>query len=266
MVNLSNFRSEQRLWLRRVVLRLSRTQRIHILGAARSGTTLMHCAMAAFDRTEVHPRESTLRAPDVSTLIPNFLQIGRSHYVTKRGYSWFRHENVDKFIRVATAERIGVIYMVRHPSDVLTSCHKGELNRKYYVEPDRWCLSVQAGETIRFALEDRVPFLVIRYEDLVSSPDRVCEKLVSAFRLRLRPGAESLSRLASNVDTEKVGGLETALHRVRDFDTSSVGKWRSDPKLCDYLRDLLKSEIASSLRDFANEYDYSFEGLGTKVV
>jgi hypothetical protein len=266
MINLSDFRSEQRLWLRRVVLRLSQTQRIHILGAARSGTTLMHCAMAAFDRTEVHPRESTLRAPDVSALIPNFLQIGRSHYVTKRGYSWFRRRNVDKFIRVATAERIGVIYMVRDPSDVLTSCHKGELSREYYVEPDRWCRSVQAGEAIRSALEDRVPFLVIRYEDLVNSPDRVCEKLVSTFQLRLRPGAESLSRLASNVDTAKVRGLETALHGVRDFDASSVGKWRSDSKLHAYLRDLLASEIASNLRDFAHEYDYSFEGIGTKEV
>lgn len=249
-----------RLRTRRSILQLGKIRRIHILGAARSGTTLIHCAMSAFDETTIHPRESNLNHPTLTNSmrigIRNLMRRANLTYVTKRGYGWFNEELLHAFCADAIAGQYGVIYMVRDPADVLTSRHRGEQTRTYYLEPERWAKSVHAGEFLRKKLGDKTSFLTLRYEDLVREPELVRKRIEDEFGLKLRPSVSSWSDLGSNVDPDSLGDLATALHSIRSFDESSIGKWKNDEELCRHWKQLLTSEIGDELATFGQTHGY----------
>lgn len=233
---------------------------MHVLGAARSGTTLIHCAMAAFDSTIVHPRESNIHHPRIGVVarigLQNRIRGVEQVYVTKRGYGWFDEGVVNEFVEDALACNYCVIYMVRDPADVLTSRHRGESSRQFYLEPSRWLESIRSGELLTEKLANQVPFLTIRYEDLVTHPETIRAQIESTMGLQLRPEVQSWSDLSNNVDASSLGDLATALHSIRSFDATSVGKWRKDEDLKRYWNQLLSGEYGSELIEFGKRYGY----------
>ena len=225
----------------------------------------MHCAMSAFEKTIVHPKESNVNHPSINDVlrigVHNRVRRTDKIYVTKRGYGWFQEPLLNEFCDDALAGGYGVIYMVRDPADVLTSVHKGESERRFYLEPQRWSRSIRAGERLTERLSGKVPFLIVRYEDLVRHPEETRDRVESTFGLRLQPKVESWANLDSNVAPESLGDLATALHSIRSFDVASIGKWKVNPELADYWQSLLDSDIATELARFGQTYGYDIKSL-----
>ena len=217
--------------------------------------------MGAFDRTLLHSRESNIGHPRVGKLfrigLENRLLRTERIYVTKRGYGWYQTDLLDRLCDDASSCDLGIIYMVRDPADVLTSRHRGKPDSQYYLEPQRWLESVQAGERLLERLSGKVKLLTIRYEELVGSPESIRQQLEETFDLSLRPSIESWAELDKNVDREKLGDLETALHSIRSFDAASIGKWKQDEELSTYWLSLLEGELGNQLRSFSDLYGYN---------
>ncbi|MCO8122492.1 sulfotransferase [Stieleria sp. TO1_6] len=192
----------------------------------------------------------------------NRLQGDEHVYVTKRGFGWYQQELLDLFCEEALAGGYGVIYMVRDPADVLTSRHRGDSSTQYYLSPDRWVESVRGGEHLVSQLDGRVPFLTIRYEDLVTDPEATRQQIESCFDMQLRSEVTSWSDLGENVDAGALGDLATALHSIRSFDADSIGKWKRTESLADYWEGLLCGEFGDELLQFGQRYQYD----STKIV
>ena len=65
-----------------------------------------------------------------------------------------------------------VVYMVRHPYDVLTSYHpKSKDAQQFYISPDRWMNEYGALRQLEARHPDEARIIYVRYEDLVSQPD-----------------------------------------------------------------------------------------------
>ena len=136
-----------------------------------------------------------------------------------------------------------VIYMLRDPRDTVTSKHK--------LAPDRYWASLRywkAFAPIGRKLRSHPRFVTVRYEDFVSDPDRVQQKLeeVMPFLVKRAP----FSRY-HEVAQPSTASLE-ALRGVRPIASVSVGKWRDHlPRLAGQIQ--LHGPIASDLIEFEYE-------------
>ena len=240
-------------------------RRIHIIGCARSGTTMLQYAMVAFADTIL---------PDAETRIWSYPSLGQAlglvaryglprrprHLVTKRAYGWFRTEEVHRLLYSTLRHRFFVLHVVRDPRDVLTS-RKGD--RDLYVELERWQDSAAASARILEALRAAgyTAVLTVRYEDVVSEPERTALALMSQTGLRLRPGIASWATLAGNLQaTGQSANRAKAMHAVRNFDPASVGRWRRDPTQVAFVRYVLdESPARDDVRRFMAAYGYPIE-------
>ncbi|MEM9058437.1 MAG: hypothetical protein AAGD86_13230, partial [Pseudomonadota bacterium] len=172
----------------------------------------------------------------------------------------FEDDALSATIDTVRRERIGVVHLVRDPRDVLVSRHAGAGKpADFYVEPERWASSVAAGDALLSAVAHRAPTVTVRYEDVVVDPAYAERLLVSAFGLKKRAGVQSIDRLADNVRELGVSvAMETALHKLRNFDRTSVQKWRADPGSSRHVLGLLDedSAIAVRLHDFLWRHRY----------
>ena len=254
-----------KLRLRALMLRAADVRRIHIVGCARSGTTMLHYSMIAFaDTTLIDEEVSVLWAPalrDTAALVKDRLTGGPSVLVTKREYGWFEPRQLDRLIGCTRRERIGVIYIVRDPRDVLTSRHARDPSRRFYVEPERWQASVRAGDDL-FARLDSYPHkLTLKYEDVVTDPATAETALASTFGLSLRPGIASIGRLKDNLEKlEASTRMAAFMQNIRNFDPTTIGRWKRNPEQVAYLEKLLTdSPIAEELDRFMERYGYRSE-------
>lgn len=261
--------------LRHLLFRYGEIRRVHIVGCARSGTTMLQYAMSAFEGVTIHDEETSVTAgPPLSRalgLVVGNLGKGRRHFVTKRNYHWFERGSLNALIERTLAEDIFLIRIIRDPRDVLTSHHKTEA-RRYYVEPERWLASVGAERYLFEQLHDHPGKLTLRYEDMVCRPEGVELVLRKAIGLRRRQCVDSWAMLKTNVNSlkrpetdltlaaessPKLGEAFDALHNLRDFDPRSVGRWRSQDDSIERVRYLLEdSEIRAPLRDFMIQNGY----------
>jgi len=225
--------------LAEALFRFARIRQIHIIGCSRSGTTMLHAAMSAFERTALNPAESP---PDIVGIRRTIRIIRRlraqglkrsdeKFFITKREAGWLRPDRLDHMVREALAHDVGVIHIVRDPRDVLLSQHgDGKLER--YVTPEHWRLSIEAAEQAERALERRVPWLTLRYEDVVTKPREAEAALTQRFGLTLRRGAR-LDRVADNLELSGLklhGYMDLALRGLRNADPTSIGKWKRAPE------------------------------------
>lgn len=240
-------------------------QRIHIIGCARSGTTMLQYAMAAFADTLLPDAETRIwgypSLRETLALVRRCLYPRRRRYlVTKRVYGWFRPEEVSRLLYSTLRHGFFVVHVVRDPRDVLTS-RKGE--RELYVELERWRRSARASalvlERLRAAGYSRV--LTVRYEDIVAQPERVGCLLMDRTGLRLRPGVASWARLRDNLAiVGQTVARAQAMHSIRDFDPRSVGRWRRHAEQREFVRRLLReSPVREDLHRFMATYDYPLE-------
>jgi hypothetical protein len=219
--------------LGRALFSAARIRQIHIIGCSRSGTTMLHAALSAFAGVILHPAETCAGQPTPSER----LALVRAHglrrgqprwFITKRAHGWIRPDELAVLARRATAERVGIIHLVRDPRDVLLSRH-ASADRERYVTPAHWRASIEAAEWLHARVSPPCVWLTLRYEDLILDPRGVERALGEAFGLRLRPGAK-IDRVKDSLASAGValaGYMATNMQGVRNADTRSIGKWRA---------------------------------------
>jgi hypothetical protein len=195
--------------------------RIFIAGCARSGTSLTLRLMRCFDDGYIAPREASAR-----TL--SGLRRSESLLVVKRTAKCFARLH-------RLPKRIGLVYCVRHPFDVLTSSHPESRHlRRFHVTPERWLAEYEALCKLRKTQPERA-ILYQRYEDLVADADAAQQRMIERFGIA--------PRLRFSEDTS---------NPVR---TTSLRKWESQPQLLAYLYGLPEDFLAQ-VRRFCQEFGY----------
>lgn len=205
-------------------------KRIYIAGCARSGTTMLCHMMNGFSGAYVHENEAPYAILDEPCP-------GDGLVIAKRTSSAY------KSLTSMPAD-IELIYMVRHPYDVLTSTL---LSENFHVNPRRWLKEAQALERV---LACRENVLIIRYEDLVRDPDAHQMAIANCFGLT---PARPFSSFHLHGEVSERRAL--ALRGLRAPDTASVGRWRSDPKRVEYCT-RLSAVLGQPLARFAERFSY----------
>src|SRR5579859_887987 len=82
---------------------LAQIDRIHIIGCGRSGTTMLHLAMACFKNVTLSNSESGIQHPHLRERLGLALRSrasrGRQHYITKRDPGWITPRHIDDLIK-----------------------------------------------------------------------------------------------------------------------------------------------------------------------
>ncbi|MBN1554425.1 MAG: sulfotransferase [Phycisphaerae bacterium] len=224
--------------------------RIYILGCGRSGTTLLLAMMTCFRDTYVLLEEAARTGEDHYSRFDTLHRPERTHVIKRASNaSDFAHE---------IPHPIGLLYLVRHPLDVLTSTlrFQGKVY-PYYITPSRWLAEVRA---LRGLLEASRPnMMTLSYENLVSRPDQVQEQIARTFGLEYdRP----FSRFQENFSTEE--GIATTMNGIRPPDTASLHRWR-EVRHREYLRSLWP-DIAKEANWFCDRFGYSIREIQEALV
>lgn len=238
-------------------------RRIHLVGCARSGTTMLHYAMIAFSNTILFDKETApWSAPGLGLCYTLWRQASGRHdlgfFITKRHANWWRPAQISRLADYARRYDVFLINLIRDPRDVLTSRHP--LDRKqYYVAPDLWRSSVAAARRLEQEMAGSSNFLTVKYEDVIRQSHRLELLLQHRLGLCLRPHLRSWRRLKENLQASNVSArMLPYMHRLRDFDESAIGKWRRDPAKAAYLEHLLQATPhGASLRAYLAEHGYA---------
>lgn len=201
--------------------------RIYILGCGRSGTYLLTSLMECFHDTAVLIEEVPYGR------FARFLGPERTH-VLKR-------DAVAQYTIGLIPASISLLYIIRFPLDILVSRH---LNNDFYIKPDHWRREIAMLRRIHKEVK------VVRYEDLVSEPDKVQQRLAQDF------GVEPQRPFSKFDQNLKVGNLiARSMHGVRPLSASSVGRWR-DSELKKYCKSLwpgIEDDVAWVCETFGYE-------------
>jgi len=249
------------LFLSAFVLRLLNYQRIHIVGSARSGTTMLHYALTAFKNVLLFDRETSPYnhpgLPELPALLGERLrQKGPAYFISKRNARWYEQTYLHRILLMAQKYDVKIINLIRDPRDVLTSyhpLHQGE----FYVTPDKWLNSINAGQYLAEHLDDR-QFLQMRYEDIVLFPESAFQKLHEFAGLVYREGVSDWASLKSNLSQAKLrGNMIKFMHKLRDFDKATIGSWQNQQDKAEYLEKLLASSVyGPQIMTFFHKYGY----------
>ena len=153
-------------------------------------------------------------------------------------------------------ETLWVINMIRDPRDVVVSRH-ARAPSKYWVHLGVW--KQRRGAAKRLADSPRV--ITVRYEDLVTDPDRVQRELERRMPCLERTAAFSEFHRQATPSERAI----EALGGVRPIETSSIGNWRQH-------RSRLAAQIArhgdidQDLIDFGYESDRSWRQELDRVI
>lgn len=180
-------------------------QRVHIVGAPRSGTTLMLEMMLGAYAFDAFAREemSVLTPPPADarttcTKLPRDVVLAAVLLPLDPG-QWF-------------------IYILRDPRDVIVSLHG--------LDPSRYWASLwywRRAHAFAQKAQGHPRFIEIRYEDLVQEPDRVQRELEARIPFLERQAAFSSFHQRALPSTQSI----QAMRFLRPVDPSSIGAWRS---------------------------------------
>lgn len=194
---------------------------VYIAGCGRSGTTLLQRLMRCFEDSFVATGERPF------TALLDLISRKEANLVVKRDATAWK-------ILKEMPPAVHLIYCVRHPYDVLTSFHPGaRRSDQYYIKPSRWQQEYSAYRKYCRAMEIRP--IVVRYEDLITEPDRVQSHLAEG--LGLKP------RMAFTDRNEPLSGR-------------SIRKWEGSDTFCDYLSRVRKAH-GKTLDAFMDEFSYT---------
>jgi hypothetical protein len=205
---------------------------VHIVGAPRSGTTLLLELMATAFRFDHCINEER------DILLP----------LSGREGLWLSKQPRDYYAAPELLARDPAqwfIYMLRDPRDVVVSIH-GKAPGRYWAHLGQW---LRSWEVVR-ALTGHPRMLVLRYEELVTRPDeaqaQIQARLPMLHRTASFPGFEKRAR-PSRQSVE-------ALRGVRPLSGESIGAWRQHrPRLLAQLQRY--GSISSVLAETGYERD-----------
>ena len=187
--------------------------KIYIMGCGRSGTTYLLTLMNCFADTYVLIDDAAVPGEDH---FGKFASIAG----TERNQVIKRASNAYDFVAAIPVD-IELLYLVRHPLDVLTSTltYRGKVYSNY-IDADRWLLEAEA---LKWTVEsNRSRNLIVKYEHLISAPDFMQQEIADFFGLdRKMPFSEHHRAFNASKD------ISETLNGVRPPDPSSIGRWKS---------------------------------------
>ena len=142
---------------------------------------------------------------------------------------------------------IDLLYIVRNPLDVMTSRHQ-ETPR--YITPKRWADEARA---LRALMEQGRDLTVVRFEDVIQTPDQVQERLAARYGLTIEERF-SASRAQYGLSPQ----IQGAMHGARPLDVDAIGRYRNNPDDFAYLRKGAAG-IGDDLAWFAEAFGYADE-------
>lgn len=205
-------------------------RRAFITGCGRSGTWMLAAMMSGLADTRMLPGERPLGD---FLWMPNEDAI----HLLKRQHDAYRY-----FDKVPA--EISIIHIVRHPWAVLASHHRGSAN---YISRDRL-----EGEHCAFLahLADRSNTVVVRYEDLVQTPEAAQSQIEAVLKTTgAWPFADFWCKSVLAPD------IVSAMHGLRPLEPTSIDAWRRVEGLAEHLRETgaLDSPV---LREIAIRFGY----------
>lgn len=211
-------------------------KRIFLMGCGRSGTWLLTGIMSTFANAAVAGTEHPPGAFRTFKDNPPVQVVKRTH-------------DSCLVVNLIPAE-ISIIYILRHPYDVLTSKHPGN-DHSRHISPLRWNSEMQA---LRWLCERKRPnTLILRYEDLVTEPDRTQALIAETFGLTVVHPASSFDQTFAPSDKAR-----TAMHGLRAPDRQSIGRWRQDEDNRDYLGRIVP-DLMPQLSWVSKNFGYDIE-------
>jgi hypothetical protein len=191
----------------------SRFRRLYIMGCGRSGTWLLTAVIGTLQSADVVMHEVPVEAFGQLITTSQLLVLKRD----PRAYLTVE----------SIPDCIEIVWIVRHPFDVLTSSNAMTLS-KYHISPGRW---IGEMTSLQYLMETRRPlFKLFRYEDLVERPEEGQQAIASWIGL---PIAKAISEVHKNPNISEAA--IKAMHGLRPIDNLSVGKFRNDPERLAYL-------------------------------
>lgn len=208
-------------------------KRIFVMGCGRSGTWLLTGIMSTFSDLEVI-------ADEVDAAMFGLIKTEKQTLVLKRN-----HRSYQTVIDVP--QSINIVHIVRHPFDVLTSTHH-RTPVGFHIQPDRWLGEMRS---LQHLMQTKRPnTVVIRYEDVVSDPMAIQLQLSEVLGLTVNVAATQF------METFKPPAKAVAsMHGVRQIDTKSVNRWKTDPLYRDYLTSILP-QLGADLSWMAEQFHY----------
>lgn len=198
---------------------------IVIAGFPRGGTTLVQAILeSCTEGAKVYGAESRgLNSAKYALRSSPIL-------ITKRPDEVFCFEEIRAFYQHRKASAHFVL-ICRDPRAVLTSHHHSDRSH-YYVTPRRW-RAVYEHWRYQHTRPDVLP---IRYEELVTDPQKVEAQLTAGLGVRFHtPMADFHKVISPSFDGR-------ALNGVRPLDPKAIGRWRSE-SYRDRLRTLLEDHL-----------------------
>ena len=205
------------------------------MGCGRSGTWLLYSLL-----TRVMDSYALFEEVDVARFAR--IKSDKLNHLLKRYYKsyWTAH---------LIPRSVGIVWIVRHPFDVLTSHHPvRNSHRAFHVGSNRWNGEMDALKT--FIGEARPNGIVLRYEDLVSDPDGTLQRIVEAFGQEMSASARDLVT-SKDIPAE----IRETMQGLRPVSKELVGRWRSHPDFVARLHDVLPS-IHERLRWVSDRFGY----------
>ena len=207
-------------------------QRIHVAGLGpRTGTTLMAESMIACFAVDAFDNHEA----------PVFkLRRDCSVYVSK-----WPGQIVSARRRLRFDRHFHVICMLRDPRDVVTSRHRQDMTH-YWAPLHLWKRNLRHAR----AIFDHPRVIPVRYEDLVSDPDKVQAEIARRLPFLRATGAfTDFDRRA-----DPAAPAVRALGGVRAFSADSIGNWRRHlPRLAGQLA--LHGPVTAELIELGYETD-----------
>lgn len=185
------------------------SRRVHITGAPRSGTTLLHVLfLACFDIDGGVKEELRLRRP-----APRDRRIVCTKCPDEVGFT---------AAMLSLDPRLHAVYVARDPRDVIASEHGGWPGR-YFTNLRVWRRSARAAGKAR----GRDRFHTVDYHRLVTEPDVVQAELIAAMPfLRLKHPFSRYHEVVGDPSAE----WGPAMHSIRPVTADSLGAWRFRPE------------------------------------
>jgi hypothetical protein len=216
--------------------KLKFVNRVFVMGCGRSGTWLLTGVMNTYQATKVLPYEVDIAYFGLVDCDEDTLVLKRA----KRSY--------EKIESIPLS--VAILYIVRHPYDVLTS-HNPKSDSVYYIEPGRWLGEMMS---LRWLIESKRPKTkIIRYEDLVTLPNETQLEIGEALNLQVERPAIDYCSVFNPAPQD-----ELSMHGLRPPDISSIDRWRKDIDAMNYLSSI-QLRLSDCLPWVATTFGYDVE-------